>query len=259
MVSNLSRVSKRKRKRQMEECEEKICMINTKENRASCGECRYKKCVQVGMSLSRIRYGRRVNSCKPLNQCLFDVFDNFKQKVDPFLSSSGNFFSLYSLLEEFYVKSINLINKHLSSSFKIKSSVIKSNILLAFYCALFEVDSLNEKYDEKFRRLKSNLKSLISLSSFNQTNFTDTLKCLCFMLVMFNFIQDEAMITTSAQDVHATSIEKCLMNLIKCELVSFFSFQPRYVDDGVNKIKSFVELIQWLTQIQNCLNSYANL
>ena len=234
-------------------------MINTKENRASCGECRYKKCLQVGMSMSRIRYGRRANSCKPLSQCLYDVFDDFKQKVDPFLSSSCNFFSLFSLFEEFYVKSINLINNYSSSSFKVKSTVVKSNILLTFYCALFEVDSLNEKYDEKFRKLKSNLKSLISLSSFQQTNFTDTLKCLCFMQVMFNFIQDDAITKTSAQDMHSTSIEKCLINLIKCELVSFVSCQPRDVDDGVNKITSLVELLQWLTQIQNCLNSYANL
>ena len=248
-------MSKKKRKREIVFCDQKKCIINSVENRASCGECRFKKCLRVGMSISRIRYGRHVSKRNSLSQRLIDNFYEFRQNFDTFMSSHASIdVDLFNLFEKFCMKSINLINADSSSTSISKSNTVKLNLLYLFFCTLFDIDLLEDNSDTKYQ-LKTSLKTLMRFSFLQQTNSFNELKCLCFMQVMLNFIQDNDVILFN-QSIDKFPKEQRFMDMIKIEFDSSACRSTKQINNQVESVVSFVELVQWLTQIQNVLNSH---
>lgn len=91
-----SRTTKNKRKRKFDECSSKNCDINV-QTRSDCSECRFKKCLFKGMSLSKSKFGRNVvfkNEPKPVNVDnqsgkLVELFYQIGQKFSAIIFNSN--------------------------------------------------------------------------------------------------------------------------------------------------------------------------
>ncbi|CAF0795306.1 unnamed protein product [Brachionus calyciflorus] len=104
------RTEKQIRKTGFNECKTKNCQINI-ETRANCSECRYKKCIAVGMGMSRSRFGRHTtqagsNYAPNISESLCSLITNLKQTC---LKSKIDFSILNNLIVDFYRKTIKLL------------------------------------------------------------------------------------------------------------------------------------------------------
>lgn len=100
-----SRTTKNKRKRKFDECLSKNCDISV-QTRSDCSECRFKKCLFKGMSLTKSKFGRNVvfkNEPKPVNVTnqsgkLVELFFQIGQKLSAIIYNS-NENNLYQTLD----------------------------------------------------------------------------------------------------------------------------------------------------------------
>ena len=104
------RTEKQIRKTGFNQCKAKNCQINY-ENRANCSECRYKKCIAVGMAMSRSRYGRHTsqlgsNYAPNVSESLCTLVVNLQQIC---LKSKINLSILNDLIVDFYRKTKKLL------------------------------------------------------------------------------------------------------------------------------------------------------
>lgn len=104
------RTEKQIRKTGFNQCKAKNCQINY-ENRANCSECRYKKCIAVGMAMSRSRYGRHTsqlgsNYAPNVAESLCSLVANLQQIC---LKSKIDLTILNDLILDFYNKTKKLL------------------------------------------------------------------------------------------------------------------------------------------------------
>ncbi|RNA18671.1 peroxisome proliferator-activated receptor alpha [Brachionus plicatilis] len=104
------RTEKQIRKTGFNQCKTKNCQINY-ENRANCSECRYKKCIAVGMGMSRSRFGRHTgqlgsNYAPNVSESLCSLVANLKQIC---LKSKIDLLILNDLIVDFYRKTKKLL------------------------------------------------------------------------------------------------------------------------------------------------------
>ena len=104
------RTEKRIRKTGFTDCQKKNCQI-TSQSRANCSQCRYKKCIAAGMSMTRSRYGRHTeretSSYLPnINESLSYLVEQVRTKFNQQIQSMA---VLNDLIVEFYFKSIKLL------------------------------------------------------------------------------------------------------------------------------------------------------
>lgn len=112
------RTEKQIRKTGFTQCKTKNCLINF-ETRANCSECRYKKCIAVGMAMSRSRFGRHTeklatNYTPNLTESLITQLNNTKYKWSS-IQSQPDFFYLNQIILEFYneiIKTLALNNNN---------------------------------------------------------------------------------------------------------------------------------------------------
>lgn len=104
------RAEKQIRKTGFNECKTKNCTIKY-ENRANCSECRYKKCIAVGMAMSRSRFGRHTNQlestyCPNLSETLIGLMQNLNNTC---LNSNIDLTILNNLILDFYNKILKVL------------------------------------------------------------------------------------------------------------------------------------------------------
>ncbi|CAF0953440.1 unnamed protein product [Brachionus calyciflorus] len=190
-----SRVTRNKRKRKFDECMLKNCVIDI-QSRSDCPECRFKKCLNKGMSLANSRYGRNIifkNTPKPIQNSenpslklteLFNQTQQLFQSYFYYLTYENSYQTEYCLrtsLISLYDKSINLIDhktityksefKFLQSYSNINFSKLnetKLNALVLLFSLLFNV---NFKHSLNFvfytTQVKTELFNMLLKSNFN--------------------------------------------------------------------------------------------
>ncbi|RNA12497.1 nuclear receptor [Brachionus plicatilis] len=126
-----SRTTKNKRKRKFDECLLKSCDINV-QTRSDCSECRFKKCLFKGMSLTKSKFGRNVvfkNEPKPVNEA----------------NQSGKLVELFYQIGQDYLTTICSTNENniSQSEHYLRASL---NYLFEKSIELIDITNKNENY-----------------------------------------------------------------------------------------------------------------
>ncbi len=132
------------RKSKLQECGSKNCDIKGKDR--NCSMCRYKKCIAVGMSMSRSQYGRHtqrsiVYPSNNMSVYLSSQIDLIKSQLrfksqlfvnaGQFALSGQDIYHLNDLIIEFYDRSLNLLQRtgaNESEAFKKTLTKSSSNV-----------------------------------------------------------------------------------------------------------------------------------
>lgn len=211
----------------------KNCKISI-ESRSSCGECRFKKCIVVGMSMERSRYGRHIDipSNVPSSKLIPDSIistlvtmykSELKEYIEyEFTASLININRIHMLISSFYEKSIALFDKNnkASNQHKVNLDYKKLDVIFVFYTVLFE---LNDKFNTLFyygklisylRGIMSRLSALFKDSFSNLHLSTLPLKITFFLYVTYNVLSN------NNYDKDNMNINKSMRDLIKSEMIT---------------------------------------
>jgi hypothetical protein len=183
---NNSRSATEKRKTKFEECEFKNCII-TLENRSNCGQCRYQKCLDLGMSRKNSRFGRHphlkgvntINVIGPTtanidqDKQLVQLFDVFDQSIKNELvacdqnnqeSQSNAYQNIQFQIRLFYKACSDFLTVQPEQNaydytYNQLISTDKLNSLISFYIMLFDSNDLFSKLytsDPRFHLINFN-------------------------------------------------------------------------------------------------------
>jgi hypothetical protein len=173
------RTVKNGRKIAFNECRTKDCRIDYK-SRSNCSECRYKKCIAVGMSMSRSRFGRhtqRTGSMYPSNtaESLTKLMESVKQEIFHKNNTTNIEFLNYlnEIIIDFYERSLKLLTKNQKSINENSSFFTLSKA--RSYNNLFKTSpsSSQSSMSSSLSEISSLITSNSTRSSFERMNNTD--------------------------------------------------------------------------------------
>ena len=256
------------------------------QTRSSCSECRFKKCLLLGMSIESIRFGRHAKHPKlaatstnstsgedtastllytpslSLQAQLVMLLDWIKPKVESFLLinkkfSNSNLDMVFftKLVQQFYAKATLLIRSSADSQFAqspcISISEAKLNLVFVLFCVMFDIQVTNMT-ELECGPMERELAQLLRLYERNSCGFESplpvSLRCVCFIHLVHNFVQDNAVYAGAQAKPSDSLLQNRVFDLLRSELASVRA--PYF------SITHSAELFQWLSQLQNVLNKY---
>lgn len=135
------KLEKANKKAKVGKCLAKNCRI-TVENRANCTECRYKKCIAVGMSKNKSVFGRQEKTSSHyipnLSEMLCSLLDHVKSECYAMKETPAD--RLEQLVVAFYSEVVMVLRTE-SQIEDVPDNVKLPECVLVLFCVLFNINS----------------------------------------------------------------------------------------------------------------------
>jgi hypothetical protein len=272
------RAEKQLRKTTFNECKAKNCEINYK-NRADCPECRYKKCIIVGMSMSRSRYGRHTDNMSTNGTYSTNISDSLCALVTTLKSNlhmckDSNQFN--DLIIQFYSNSLELLNKLDSSNPKSNDLIFNNasdnrlhkflpnehfklpNSVLILFCVLFNlkfyINAINSDLNQILNEYEVFLQ-FVNENVLHKNEFGLILKIGLFLKMMLNLFARKKV----DQESNAL-LEKRLNDLMRAEFTLFKANDTMFASFNEGSNSSNMKVFEQTQNVPNwtCLTANLN-